>query len=744
MKRVWFLFCAFVIWVGSCAPHSSLSLSQTSKQSTHFVDSLLAQMTLDEKIGQLTLFASHWEKTGPTLTDDNEYNIKKGNVGAIFSARTVKQTSHLQHLAVDSTRLGIPLLFGYDVIHGFKTIFPVPLAESASWNLNSIEQSARIAAVEASASGVHWTFAPMVDIARDPRWGRIMEGAGEDAYLGSLIAKARVHGFQGDDLSKGNTILACAKHFAAYGAAQAGREYHTVDISNRSLWETYLPPFRAAVDAGVRTFMTSFNELNGIPATGNSYLLKDILRHQWAFDGMVVTDYTSINEMMNHGVVGSLKEAGELALNAGVDMDMQGAVFLRFMKTSIQDGRVDIQELDRAVHNVLMMKYELGLFQDPYKYCDKQREKNNILTPAHREFARKIAKESIVLLKNKKGILPLSQNENKKIAIIGPLADSPKDMLGAWHAAGEASDVVGFLAGLKNQKNKVDLLYAKGCEPYGGGQAGFAKAKKIAESSDYIILCVGETAAMSGEAASRANIGLPGQQLALAKMCVKTGKPVIVVLSNGRPLAIPWLQENVDAIVETWFLGVEAGNALADVIFGHYNPSGRLPVTFPRALGQVSIYYNMKNTGRPFDAHNKFSSKYLDVPNSPLYPFGYGLSYTQFEYGEIHVSKNEFSRNEPLKVSVSLKNIGKVDGVETVQLYIHDLVGSVTRPVKELKSFQQIKLMAGEKKKVVFSLSEKDFRFYDKEMNWVSEPGEFDIFVGANADVSRKIRVALK
>ncbi len=705
----------------------------------HPVDSLLNLMTIEEKIGQMSIFTSGGDITGATLRDTYKEDIRKGRIGAVFSAHSVRFTRQLQKLAVENSRLGIPLLFGYDVIHGYKTIMPIPLGGAASWDLAAIQQASRIAAIESSAAGLHWTFAPMVDVARDPRWGRISEGAGEDALYGSLVAEARVKGFQGSDLTQNNTILACAKHFAAYGAAQAGRDYHTVDVSERTLREVYLPPFKSATEAGVRTFMTAFNELDGVPATGNSFLLKDILRKEWGFDGMVVTDYTSINEMVHHGVAATDKEAGELALNAGVDMDMQGAVFYDHLQKSLTEGKVRIEQINQAVRHILLMKYELGLFEDPFKYCNKKREEQYVFSKEHRQFARTLAQKSIVLLKNEKGILPLPQNAKKKVAVIGPFFDSEKDMLGSWSAAGRAEDCVTLKQGLLQAGSALEFSFAKGCAPYGGDQSNFAQAQKIASQADYIVLYLGETRGMSGEAASRSDIGLPGHQSALAKMCKKLGKPLIVILANGRPLTIPWLAEHVDAIVETWFLGTEAGNAIADVLLGKYNPSGRLPVTFPRRVGQIPIFYNMKNTGRPYEANNKFTSKYLDTPNTPLYPFGFGLSYTPFKYGSIKLKQPFLSKDMPLDVSITIENTGSQEGTETVQLYIRDLVASVTRPVKELKAFQQVVLKKGERKEVHFTLSEKDLMFFDKKMNWVVEPGEFELFIGANAQTSRKV-----
>ncbi len=707
------------------------------------IDALLAQMTLEEKVGQLTLFTSDWDVTGPTIRAGYKADIQSGRCGNIFNAHTAKYNRELQRIAVEETRLKIPLLFGYDVIHGYKTIFPIPLGETASWDLAAIETGARIAAIEATAAGLHWTFAPMVDIARDPRWGRIMEGAGEDHYLGSLAAAARVKGFQGDDISAPNTMLACVKHFAAYGAGQAGRDYHTVDMSERMLREQYLPPYKAAIDAGAYTVMTSFNEYDGVPATGSVFLLRDILRNEWGFKGFVVTDYTSINEMVQHGVVGNEKDAGELALNAGVDMDMQGAVFYNYLDELLKEKRIDMAQIDEAVRNVLRTKYLLGLFEDPYRYSDESRQEQLLLAPAHREAARDVARKSIVLLRNEKNTLPLSKNL-KTLAVIGPLADNQSELKGAWSGAGEDQHSVSLLTGIRNKLgSSVRISHAKGCDFEGTDKSNFKAAIDLAKKSDAVVVAVGETAWMSGEAASRSSIRLPGVQSDLVKELVATGKPVIVVLMNGRPLAIPEIDAIAPAILETWFLGTEAGNAIADVLFGDYNPSGKLPVTFPRNEGQIPIHYNMKNTGRPMEPNNKYTSKYLDVPNTPLYPFGYGLSYTTFGYSDIRVSKTVFTPREALNINVTVTNSGPRDGEEVVQLYVRDLVGSVTRPVLELKGFQKIMLKAGESREVTFTLTANDLRFYDRQMNFTYEPGDFDIFVGTNSADTKSVRVKL-
>lgn len=716
---------------------------QLSQKEEVFIDDLLQSMTFTEKIGQLTLFTSDWDVTGPTLRANYKEDIQTGRVGAIFNAHTAAYNRELQRIAVEETRLGVPLLFGYDVIHGYRTIFPIPLGESASWDLEAMESSSRIAATEAAASGLHWTFAPMVDIARDPRWGRIAEGPGEDPYLASRIAEARVRGIQGEDLSDVLTLIACVKHFAAYGAAQAGRDYHTVDISERVLREIYLPPFKAAIDAGAQTVMTSFNELFGVPATGSTFLLTDILREEWDFDGFVVTDYTSINEMTDHGVVANLKEAGELALQAGVDMDMQGAVFYEHLKASLEEGAISQEMIDRAVHRILRSKVLLGLFDDPYRYSDVEREKELVLAEAHLQEARSMARKSVVLLKNN-GVLPLSE-KGQKIALIGPLADSQEDLLGSWHAAGRADEAISLRTGLENMLGEgSELFYARGCDVEGEARAGFPAALAAARQADVAILAVGEKWWMSGEAASRANIDLPGSQLDLIRAVKATGTPVVVVLMNGRPLAIPEVHDVADAVLETWYAGTMGGPAIADVLLGKYNPSGRLPVTFPRHVGQVPVFYSMKNTGRPMDPNDKYTSKYLDMPNSPLYPFGYGLSYTSFSYSAPEVSDTLFQSNEAITLSVVVRNTGNRAGRETVQFYVRDMVGSVTRPVAMLKGFQQIDLDPGEARTVRFTLTADDLAFYRRDMSYGWEPGAFTLSVGPNSSDVQSVQINLQ
>lgn len=735
-------FLCTILLVLGCWFTTRAQLPELTDEQAKQIEELLDDMTTEEKIGQLTLFTSDWDVTGPTLRGNYKEDILAGKVGAIFNAHTADYNRELQRMSVEETRLGIPLLFGYDVIHGYKTIFPIPLGESASWDLEAIEESAQVAAAEAAAAGLHWTFAPMVDISRDPRWGRISEGAGEDPYLGSLIAEARVRGFQGDDLAATTTLIACAKHFAAYGAAQAGRDYHTVDMSERVLRHDFLPPFKAALDAGVQSFMTSFNELFGVPASGSHYLLTEILRDEWGFNGFVVTDYTSINEMIPHGVVADEKEAGELALTAGVDMDMQGAVFYDHLQQSLKEGKVSEAQIDQAVMRILRVKMLLGLFDDPYRYSDVQRQEETILAEAHLEKAREVARKSMVLLKNN-GVLPLSK-AGQKIALIGPLADSQADLLGSWHAAGSNEDAVTLKTALEDMLSPSStLLHARGCEVEGEDRSGFPEALAAARQADVAVLVVGESWWMSGEAASRSEIDLPGVQLELIKAIKETGTPVVVVLMNGRPLAIPEVDETADAILETWFAGTMGGPAIADIILGDANPSGRLPVTFPRNVGQVPLYYSMKNTGRPMDPNDKYTTKYLDVPNSPLYPFGYGLGYTTFEYDEPSASAKTFSEKNPVDISVEVRNSGDRAGRETVQFYVRDLVGSVTRPVLQLKGFRQIDLEPGETKTVTFTLTTDDVAFYRRDMSYGWEPGDFDLFVGPNAQDLQSVRVEL-
>ncbi len=739
MKRYLYFILSTLILFGCVQQQSQQNTAVSNPYLSHRydakIDQLLSKMTLEEKIGQLNLLTSSWDVTGPTISDDYMDQIKAGNVGAIFNAFTADYTRKLQKIAVEDTRLGIPLIFGYDVIHGHRTIFPIPLAESCSWDLEGITESSRIAATEASAEGIHWTFAPMVDITRDPRWGRVAEGSGEDTYLGVQIAKARVKGFQGDSLGAVNTILACIKHFAAYGAPQAGRDYNTVDMSMRTLQEDYLPPYKAGVDAGAATIMTAFNEIGGVPCTASHYLLTDLLRDQWGFQGFVVTDYTAINELIPHGVAGNQKEAALLSFDAGVDMDMQSSAFIDQLKTLIKEGKVTEKKIDESVRRILLMKYELGLFDDPYRYCDAQREKNEILSADKKEAARNMARESMVLLKNN-GVLPLRENV-KKIAVIGPLGDSKVDMIGNWSAAGDRNGSVTLVEGLQQKLSQnTRVTFTKGCDVEGDDKSGFAEAERAARDADVVILAIGEHGNMSGEAASRSNIDIPGVQNELANSIFKIGKPVVVVLFNGRPLTIADLDLKAPAILEAWFPGIQAGNAIADVLFGDYNPSGKLTMTFPRNVGQVPIFYNAKNTGRPVDPKlldEKYKSRYLDVVNAPLYPFGYGLSYTDFEFSDLQIPKPVIHKGDTLTITVNVANMGDYDGEEVVQLYVQDLVGSVTRPVRELKGFQKVMIQKGKSKTITFRLTEADLRFYDLNMNYTSEPGDFKVYIGGNS-----------
>ena len=733
MKNLSILLLLCIVSVGPV----SAQLYQPSAATAQKAKVLLAKMTLAEKIGQLTLYTTDWGSTGPTIREGYKNDIRSGACGNLFNSHGTAFTRELQKVSMEETRLKIPLLFGFDVIHGYKTIFPIPLAESCSWDLPALEQSAHIAAKEAAAAGLNWTYAPMVDIGRDPRWGRVMEGAGEDTWLGCRIAEARVHGIQGKKLGQTDAMVACVKHFAAYGAATAGRDYNTVDMSERFFREYYLPPYEAAVKAGAASVMTSFNDYDGVPATGNKYLVTNILRKEWGFKGFVVTDYTSMNEMVNHGVVADDKAAGELSLNAGVDMDMQGSIYQRFLAQSLKEGKVTLKLIDESVLRVLQVKYDLGLFDDPYKFCDAEREKNTMLTSEHRAAARDISRKSIVLLKNEKGILPLKKGQ--KIALIGALADNKTELIGNWNGAGNFNDCVSLREGLRDG----NVTYIKGCEIEGDDRSGFEAALNAAQQADVVIIAVGEKAMMSGEAASRSDITLPGVQEELVLELAKTGKPVIVILMNGRPLAIPKLAEKATAILETWWLGTETGHAIADVLWGDYNPSGKLTMTFPRSVGQVPVFYNYKNTGRPYDPNSKWNSRYIDIVNTPLYPFGFGLSYTTFTYSAPKCNIPIFKPGEKITITVTVTNSGKMAGEEVVQLYIRDLVGSVTRPVKELRGFEKIMLKPGETRDVKFILNNESFSFFRKNMTKGSERGDFEIMVGGNSEELQKIKVTM-
>ncbi len=733
------------------AQQSKQSVAEKAKMDK-FVAGLMARMTMDEKIGQLNLPSIGFDVTGPLVSQDVDKKIKSGLVGGVFNTYTPEAVRKLQDMAVKETRLGIPLIFGYDVIHGHKTIFPVPLALACTWDMALIEQSARIAAQEASADGLNWTFSPMVDIARDPRWGRVAEGAGEDPWLGSQVAKAMVKGYQGDDLKKNNTILACVKHFALYGGAEAGRDYNTVDMSLEKMYNEYLPPYLAAFNAGAGSAMSSFNEINGVPATANKWLMTDLLRKQWGFGGFVVTDYTAINELIEHGVGKDLKEVSAQALNAGIDMDMVGEGFLIHTKTLIKEGKVTPKTLDDACRRILEAKYKLGLFDDPYRYINEDRAKNEILTPENRKAARIIAENSMVLLKNEKQLLPL--DPKLSIALIGPLANNQREMIGNWSAAGDWNKSVSVFSGIKSLLgNSSKVFYAKGCNlltdrAFLASISGDAsvdarsddeminEAYRTASQADVVVAVLGEPAGLSGEAASRTEIGLPGRQLELLQTLLKTGKPVVLVLMSGRPLTLEFEAANVPAILEAWLGGTETGNAVAEVLFGKYNPSGKLAMTFPVNVGQIPIYYNHKNTGRPYvgNRNDKYKSRYLDVENAPLFPFGFGLSYTTFSYADLKLDKQKLTSNGTLNVSVTLTNTGKYDGTEVAQLYIRDLVGSITRPVKELKGFQKVFLKSGESRTINFSLTPADLAFYNNNLQLNAEAGDFKIFVGTNSE----------
>ncbi len=703
---------------------------------------LLKKMTLEEKIGQLNQYTNDANPTGPLVVNPNkEKEIKMGLLGSMLNVDGVERTRKYQELAMQS-RLKIPLLFGLDVIHGYKTTFPIPLAEAASWDLPAIEQSARIAATEASACGVHWTFAPMVDITRDPRWGRVMEGAGEDTYLGSRIAIARIKGFQGK-LGDLNSVMACAKHFAAYGAAIGGRDYNSVDMSDRMLWETYLPPFKAAVDAGVATFMNSFNDINGIPATANQYIQRDILKGKWDFKGFVVSDWGSIGEMIVHGYCKDGKEAAEKAIMAGSDMDMESNAYRNNLAQLVKEKKVPIATIDDAVKRILRKKFELGLFDDPYKYCNPERQDSALNNPEHSKTARQVASKSIVLLKNEKNILPLSK-ESKTIAFIGPMVKPKRSNHGFWAINLKEIDstyIVSQWEGLQNKVGKTaKLLYAKGCDIEGNNKAGFQEAINIANQSDVVILSIGERYDMSGEAKSRSNIHLPGVQEDLVKELQKTGKPIVILINAGRPLIFNWTADNIPTIVYTWWLGSEAGNAIADVLFGDYNPSAKLPISFPREEGQIPIYYNHYNTGRPsINEVKNYKSAYIDLPTTPKFPFGHGLSYTTFNYSNLKLSKTKMKSTETIEVLLDITNTGKYAGEEVIQLYLQDKFGSVVRPIKELKDFQKIKLDIGETKTIKFIIDNQKLSFYNSKLELLSEPGDFDIMIGSSsADIRLK------
>ncbi|NRB59756.1 MAG: beta-glucosidase BglX [Winogradskyella sp.] len=713
------------------------------------VDSLLNLMTLEEKVGQMNLYNGFWDVTGPVPQEgsaEQKYeHLKKGWVGAMLSVRGVEQVREVQKVAVEESRLGIPLIFGFDVIHGYKTLSPIPLAESCSWDLEAIEKSARVAAIEASSVGLNWTFAPMVDISRDARWGRVMEGAGEDPFLGSQIAKARVKGFQGDDLSANNTLAATAKHFAAYGFIEAGREYNSVDIGTSTLYNTVLPPFKAAVDANVRSVMNSFNEINGIPVTASKFLQRDILKGKWNFNGFVVSDWASIWELINWGHAKDKREAAKLASTAGSDMDMEGYVYIEELVKLVNDGTVKESIVDDAVKRILRLKYELGLFDNPYKYCNESREKSTLYHKDHQEAALDIAKKSIVLLKNENNLLPLKK-EGQKIALIGALASEKNSPLGSWRIASDDNTAISVLEGMQQYKDN-SLVYEKGVDLTIGkthfveevvinetDKSNFPKAIEAAKDADVVVMVLGEHGFQSGEARSRTQIDLPGLQQELLEEVYKANKNIVLVLNNGRPLAIEWADKHIPTIVEAWQLGSQTGNAVAQVLYGDYNPSGKLTMTFPRNVGQVPIYYNYKSTGRPINREgNVFWSHYIDSERTPLYAFGHGLSYTSFEYGNFKINGKTFNINDTVEVSVDVTNSGNYNGKEVVQLYIRDLFGSITRPVRELKGFELVELKKGETKTIQFKLDKSLLGFYNNEGEFIVEAGDFKVFVGGSS-----------
>lgn len=722
------------------------------------VNALLARMTLEEKIGQMNQYNGFWDVTGPVPSEGDAAHkyehLKKGLVGSMLNVKGVKEVREVQKIAVEETRLGIPLIIGFDVIHGYKTISPIPLAEAASWDLEAIKLSAQVAAEEAAASGINWTFAPMVDISRDARWGRVMEGAGEDPYLASLIAVARVQGFQGDDLSLANTIAACAKHFVGYGFAEAGKDYNTVDVGTSTLYNVLLPPFKAAKEAGVRTFMNAFNELNGIPATGSAFLQRDILKGEWDFDGFMVTDWGSINEMIAHRYANNRRQAAEFAINAGADMDMESYAYVNELASLVKEGRVDESLIDDAVKRILRVKYELGLFDDPYKYLNETVEKEVIGSKRVQDAVLDMAKKSIVLLKNENNLLPLKK-EGQKIALIGALANDKTSPLGSWRIAADDDTAVSVLEGMQAYKGNT-LTFEKGADVVTGetlfpkeltlnvsDKSGFASAVTAAKSADVVVMVLGEHGLNSGEGRSRSEIGLTGVQQELLETVYKANKNIVLVLNNGRPLTIEWADKHIPAIVEGWHLGTQSGHAIAQVLYGDYNPSGKLPMTFPKNVGQVPIYYNHKSTGRPLDPGQGevFWSHYTDVSNAPLYPFGYGLSYTSFGYSDLKV---EVVSNDKVTVSVKLTNTGEVKGKEVAQLYLRDEFASVTRPVRELKGFELVELNPKESKIITFTLSHAELGFYDNNGKYIVEPGTFSVFVGGSSDATLTSKFELK
>jgi len=752
MKRLAILLAAFSL---------ALFVSAQDTKMNAYVDALMKKMTLEEKVGQLNLPSIGFDITGPILSQDVEGKIRKGMAGGVFNTYTPTAVRKLQEIAVTQTRLKIPLLFGYDVIHGHRTIFPISLGLSASWDLGLIERTARAAAEEASADGLNWVFSPMVDIARDPRWGRVSEGAGEDPYLGSLIAESMVRGYQGSDLSANNTVMACIKHFALYGAAEAGRDYNTVDMSRLRMYNEYMPPYKAAVKAGAGSIMTSFNEIDGIPASGNKWLLTTLLRKEWGFDGLIASDYTAISEMIKHGM-GDEKTVGALSLNAGMDMDMVSEIFLKYGVELVKTGKVSEAQVNMACRKVLEAKYKLGLFDDPFRYISEERNKQQIMSSDKLLLSKEAAIKSFVLLKNDNNILPLSGE--RKIAFIGPFVKDQRDLIGSWSGAGDWKKAISVWDAVSKRVTASPVTYAKGCNILDDSslakklndhdaqivadakspQQLIDEAVAVATSADILVVMLGEPFGMSGEAASMTNISLFDNQQALLRALKATGKPIVLVLMNGRPLALEWESKNCAAILETWYPGTMAGQAINEVLYGDASPQGKLSMTFPVSVGQVPIYYNHKNTGRPFNDKDKFTSKYLDATNEPLYPFGYGLAYTNFTYGDISLSRNVKTQNEAVTASVTVTNSGNREGTETVQLYIRDKAGSITRPVKELKGFQKLSLKPGESKTVSFRITQSDLSFYNSDLKWVAEPGEFDLMIGGNSRDVKSAAFTLK
>lgn len=752
------IFCvAFCFLVACNKPSASKSEWKSisgDKNIERRVDSLLSLMTLEEKIGQMSQFSANWDITGPVMPDDFKPYINKGLVGSIFNAVTVEGVRKMQDIAVKNTRLGIPILFGYDVIHGYKTIFPIPLAEACSWDLELMQRTAQIAAEEAASDGIKWTFAPMVDIARDARWGRVMEGAGEDPYLGSEIAKARVVGFQGGNhwqsLSQPNTVLACVKHFAAYGAAESGRDYNTAELSEHTLRNVYLPPYQAALDAGAGSVMASFNEVNGVPATASKWLMTDILRSEWGFGGFVVSDYTGINELVPHGVAENDKHAAQLAVNAGIDMDMTGATYIKYLKKAVEEGKVSEKTIDDATRRILEIKFLLGLFDNPYQFLDENRAKATLQKPEFMQKAREAVAKSVVLLKNEKQLLPLRKDIPKKVALIGAMMKDSINLNGEWQGRGDRNQSVSLFKGLQEvyQESSVQFSYAQGCSLTENSTQSIAQAVALAKNSDMVLVALGEDFNWSGEAACLTDIRLHTAQRELLRALKQTGKPIALVVFSGRPLDLSWENEHIDAILQAWFPGTQGGYGIADVISGNYNPSGRLVMSFPRNVGQIPIYYNQKNTGRPVDLNNPmvdYKSNYEDASITPLYPFGYGLSYTTFSITEVTSDKNTMPRGGKITVTAHIKNTGKADGELITQLYIRDLVASVTRPVKELKGFQKTHLKAGESKQIQFEITENDLAFYGIDMKKKAESGKFKLWIAQHsADNSNELSFELE